>query len=66
MKVDKIISEIYGIVMMDVMVGIMIKIMEEGNIEKQYMLLLIVDGKMIIEELMNNKEIGCMIEGVVY
>jgi hypothetical protein len=30
------------------------------------MLLLIVDGKMIIEELMNNKEIGCMIEGVVY
>jgi hypothetical protein len=34
MKVDKIISEIYGIVMMDVMVGIMIKIMEEGNIEK--------------------------------
>jgi len=62
----KIISAIYGLVMMAVLVGIMLQIMEDGPFAPSSLFFFIVAGTMIIAAFLHPQEFGCLIAGVVY
>jgi len=62
----KIISAIYGLVMMAVLVGIMLQIMEDGPLAPSSLFFFIVAGTMIIAGMLHPQELGCLIAGVVY
>jgi chitin synthase len=61
----KIISAIYGLVMMAVLVGIMLQIVE-NPLGPSSLFFFIVAGAMIIAALLHPQELGCLIAGVVY
>jgi len=62
----KIISAIYGLVMMAVLVGIMLQIMEDGPLAPSSLFFFIVAGTMIIAAFLHPQEFGCLAAGVVY
>jgi chitin synthase len=66
LTVAKIISALYGLVMMAVLVGIMLQIMEDGPLAPSSLFFFIVAGTMIIAAFLHPQELGCLIAGVVY
>lgn len=66
LTVAKIISAIYGLVMMAVLVGIMLQIMEDGPLAPSSLFFFIVAGTMIIAAFLHPQEFGCLPAGVVY
>jgi chitin synthase len=62
----KIISAIYGLVMMAVLVGIMLQIDEDGPFAPSSLFFFIVAGEMIIAAVLHPQEIVCLCAGVVY
>jgi chitin synthase len=62
----KIVSSIYGLVMMAVLVGIMLQITEHGPFAPSTLFFFIVAGSMIIAALLHPQEFGCLFAGVVY
>lgn len=62
----KIISAIYGLVMMAVLVGIMLQIYEDGPFAPSSLFFFIVAGEMIIAAFLHPQEFGCLPAGVVY
>jgi chitin synthase len=62
----KVITAIYGLVMMAVMVGIMLQIMEDGPLAPSSLFFFIVAGEMIIAALLHPQEFWCLPAGVVY
>ena len=62
----KIISAIYGLVMMIVLVGIILQINEDGPLAPSSLFFFIVAGEMIIAAILHPQEFGCLVSGVVY
>jgi chitin synthase len=62
----KILSAIYGLVMMAVLVGIMLQIMEDGPLAPSSLFFFIVAGSMIIAAFLHPQEIWCLASGVVF
>ena len=62
----KIISAIYGLVMMAVLVGILLQIIEDGPLAPSSLFFFIVTGEMIIAAILHPQEILCLLSGVVY
>jgi chitin synthase len=62
----KIISAIYGLVMMAVLVGIMLQIDEDGPFAPSSLFFFIVAGEMVIAAFLHPQEIVCLFAGVVY
>lgn len=62
----KIISAIYGLVMMAVLVGIMLQIYEDGPLAPSSLFFFIVAAEMIIAAFLHPQEFDCLISGVVY
>lgn len=66
MTAAKIISSIYGLVMMAVLVGIMLQIIEDGPLAPSSLFFFIVTAEMIIAGILHPQEVGCLLSGVVY
>jgi chitin synthase len=62
----KIISAIYGLLMMAVLVGIMVQIFGHDALAPSSLFFYIVAGVMIIAALLHPQEVGCLVAGVVY
>jgi len=62
----KIISALYGLVMMAVLVGIMLQMYEDGPLAPSSLFFFIVAGEMIIAAFLHPQEFGCLGAGVVY
>jgi chitin synthase len=62
----KIISTIYGLVMMAVLVGIMILVHENGPFAPSSLFFFMVVGELIIAAILHPQEFGCLLSGVVY
>jgi chitin synthase len=62
----KIISAIYGLVMMAVLVGIMLQIIHGGPLAPSSLFFFIVAGGIIIAAFLHPQEIGCLLSGVVF
>jgi chitin synthase len=63
---SKIISAIYGIVMMAVLVGIMLQMMEDGPFAPSSLFFFTVVGTMIIAALLHPQEFWCLPAGLIY
>ena len=66
MFIAKIISAIYGLVMMAVLVGIMLQINEDGPLAPSSLFFFIVAGEMILAAFLHPQEFYCLPAGVVY
>ena len=62
----KILSAIYGLVMMAVLVGIMLQINDHGLLGPSSLFFFMVAGAMIIAGFLHPQEVRCLISGVVY
>jgi chitin synthase len=62
----KVISAVYGLVMMAVLVGIMLQIYEDGPFAPSSLFFFIVAAEMIIAAFLHPQEFGCLPAGVVY
>lgn len=62
----KVISAVYGLVMMAVLVGIMLQINEDGPLAPSSLFFFVVAGEMIIAAFLHPQEFGCLPAGVVY
>jgi chitin synthase len=62
----KIITAIYGLVMMAVLIGIMLQIIEDGPLAPSSLFFFIVAGGMIIAAFLHPQEFGCLPAGVIY
>ena len=62
----KILSAIYGLVMMAVLIGIMLQIHENGPLAPSSLFFFIVVGEIIIAAILHPQEFGCLLFGVVY
>ncbi|PSN55453.1 hypothetical protein C0J52_05692 [Blattella germanica] len=62
----KVISAIYGLVMMAVLVGIMLQIDEDGPFAPSSLFFFIVAGEMIIAAFLHPQEFNCLPAGIVY
>jgi len=62
----KILSGIYGLVMMAVLVGIMLQMKADGPFAPTSLFFFIVAGGMIIAAFLHPQEILCLLAGVVY
>jgi chitin synthase len=64
--IAKIISAIYGLVMMAVLVGIILQIIEDGPLAPAPLTFFIVFGEIIISAILHPIDFGCLPAGVVY
>jgi chitin synthase len=62
----KIISAVYGLVMMAVLVGIMLQIDEDGPFAPSSLFFFVVAAEMIIAAFLHPQEFFCLPAGVVY
>jgi chitin synthase len=62
----KIISAIYGLVMMAVLIGIMLQIIEDGPLAPSSLFFFIVAGNMIVAAFLHPQEFWCLLSGMVY
>jgi hypothetical protein len=62
----KILSAIYGLVMMAVLVGIMLQIIEHGPLAPSSLFFFMVAGAMIIAGFLHPQEVRCLNSGVVF
>jgi chitin synthase len=62
----KIITAIYGLVMMAVLIGIMLLIIEDGPLAPASLFFFIVAGGIIITAFLHPQEFGCLPAGVIY
>ena len=62
----KIISTIYGLVMMAVLIGILLQMIEDGPLAPSSLFFFIVAGGIIVAGFLHPQEIGCLLSGVVY
>ena len=64
--VAKILSAIYGLVMMAVLVGIMLQMIEDSPLAPSSLFFFMVVGGIIIAAILHPQEFGCLLFGVVY
>jgi chitin synthase len=64
--IAKIISAVYGLVMMAVLIGIMLQIIEDGPLAPSSLFFFIVIAEIITAAILHPKEFGCLAAGVVY
>jgi chitin synthase len=62
----KIISAVYGLVMMAVLVGIMLQINEDGPFAPSSLFFFIAAGEMVIAAFFHPQELSCLPAGIVY
>jgi chitin synthase len=62
----KVISAIYGLLMMAVLIGIMLQIMEDGPLAPASLFFFIVAGVMVVAAILHPQEFWCLLAGVVF